>query len=108
MPSFVGICTQPLTENGQPLPCPCRFCNDCPDATLACKNGLQYCVWDSQQKKNVPKPFDITRADDIRYLYIPMAYTRCDACIYNLNFKFYSSCIGEYAPFKSEITDLPF
>lgn len=34
MPSIFNVCTQPLDEQGQAKPCPCRYTRKCPDSTV--------------------------------------------------------------------------
>lgn len=105
MPRWCDTCHQPLTENGQARPCPCYFCNNCPNATLACKLGEQYCVKNSKGE-NVPTPFDPARVDDVKYLFIPAPFSRCAGCIHRLKEKYYT--ILEIKPFEEIVEDLPF
>ena len=106
MPRWCDTCIQPLTESGQARPCPCYFCNDCQKATLACKMGLQYCVYDGRKKENVPTAFDPARVDDVKYLFIPTAFSRCAGCMYRIKRKYYT--ILETRPFDEIVEDLPF
>ena len=105
MPRWCDTCNQPLTKSGQARPCPCYFCNDCPNATLACKMGNQYCVRDIKGE-NVPTLFDYERVDDIKYLFIPAPYTRCAGCIHRIKVKYYNML--EIRPFEETVEDLPF
>ena len=43
MPSIFNVCTQPLDEQGQAKPCPCRYTRKCPDSTVKCDYGERYC-----------------------------------------------------------------
>ena len=105
MPQWEHTCSQPLTESGQARPCPCYFCNDCPNATLACKMGEQYCV-KNYKGENIPTPFIYERAEDIKYQFIPTPFTRCAGCMYWLLIKTYN--ILETRPFDEIVEDLPF
>lgn len=109
MPSWENFCHQTTeTVNGMTCarPCPCSQCNECPKATLDCKMGKQYCVWDSYKQRAIPTPFRFDLLDKVHYLHIPQVYTRCSVCMFRLKHEMYN--ITEIKPFKQEIEDLPF
>ena len=107
MPSNLNTCCQPLTKDGQPRPCPCSRCNTCELATLDCKLGNQYCVYDYQAKKFTPVPFDAAKANTADYCFLHGPFEKsCLTCIHNLKLDYYN--MFEFRPFTEEIEDLPF
>lgn len=109
MSIWIDACHQPfevIDGVTHVRPCPCYYCNDCPNATLDCKMGKQYCVYDSYKKKNIPTPFRFELLDTVHYLHIPQVYTRCAGCIFRLKHEYYNIC--EVRPFKEVVEDLPF
>ncbi len=110
MPDWLNTCCQTLGDDGQPRPCPCRYSHKCPDATLDCKMGRQWCY---NCITGEDGKFLHTPAKNPAGIYFPCnTYTAisrdCNLCAFHLKHPFYSSILGEYRPFEEEVEDLPF
>ena len=119
MADYLDTCLQdvPINKDGlfEPQRCPCSKVKSCPDCTLECLQGKQWCMfWVSKSGKEKRQKYDANLYRDLDrkgykvFTTIPAPFTCCHICMYNLKRPFYSSVLGEYKPFEEEIEDLPF
>ena len=115
MPSIFDVCTQPLDEQGQAKPCPCRYTRICPDSTVKCDYGECYCK-NCYTDENGKFHHETAKLKDGTFFpcnnFAPFSRD-CNLCAFNYKRPFYSSILGEYRPFEQRANrdtdgDLPF
>ena len=115
MPSIFNVCTQPLDEQGQAKPCPCRYTRKCPDSTVKCDYGERYCknCYTDENGKFHHEPAKLKDGTFFPCNNFATLSRDCNLCEFNYKRPFYSSILGEYRPFEQRANrdtdgDLPF
>ena len=115
MPSILNVCTQPLDEQGQARPCPCRYTRKCPDSTVKCDYGERYCknCYTDENGKFHHEPAKLKDGTFFPCNNFAPFSRDCNLCAFNYKRPFYSSILGEYRPFEQRANgdtdgDLPF